>query len=75
MRASETLCIGEQMIARAESALGFALPPVLNGLYRHVANGSFGPEYLLLPLTGNGRTAVAGPTDWADAAVRIGAKG
>jgi hypothetical protein len=52
-------CIGEQEIAQAESVLGFTLPPVLNGLYRQVANGGFGPEYHLLPLTGNGRTVVA----------------
>ncbi|WNI16350.1 SMI1/KNR4 family protein [Actinacidiphila sp. ITFR-21] len=52
-------CAGEQDVARAESDLGFALPPVLSGLYRRVANGGFGPEYLLFPLTGHGRTAVA----------------
>ncbi|MEW1861552.1 SMI1/KNR4 family protein [Streptomyces sp. NPDC088194] len=52
-------CVSEQDIAQAESALGFSLPPVLSGLYRHVANGGFGPEYLLFPLTGQGRTAVA----------------
>ncbi|WP_327290309.1 SMI1/KNR4 family protein [Streptomyces sp. NBC_01198] len=51
--------VGEQEIAQAESVLGFTLPPVLNGLYCHVANGGFGPEYHLLPLTGNGRTTVA----------------
>ncbi|BBA98414.1 hypothetical protein RVR_4582 [Actinacidiphila reveromycinica] len=51
-------CVGEQDVARAESALGFVLPPLLGGLYRQVANGGFGPEYFLLPLTGEGRTVV-----------------
>jgi hypothetical protein len=46
-------------VAAAEAALGFALPPLLRRLYREVGNGGFGPGYALLPLTGDGRTAVA----------------
>lgn len=37
-------------LARAEEALGFALPPLLAALYTRVADGGFGPEYGLLPL-------------------------
>ncbi|MFJ8791020.1 SMI1/KNR4 family protein [Streptomyces sp. NPDC102462] len=36
--------------ARAEAALGFALPPLLASLYSRIADGGFGPEYGLLPL-------------------------
>ncbi|MFF4748419.1 SMI1/KNR4 family protein [Streptomyces sp. NPDC002514] len=36
--------------ARAEAALGFALPPLLASLYCRIADGGFGPEYGLLPL-------------------------
>ncbi|MER6578024.1 SMI1/KNR4 family protein [Nonomuraea sp. NPDC001023] len=45
-------------VAQAERILGFRLPPVLTRLYREVANGGFGPDYQLLPLAGEGRTAV-----------------
>lgn len=37
-------------VARAETALGFALPPLLAGLYTRIADGGFGPEYGLLPV-------------------------
>lgn len=37
-------------LARAEAALGFALPPLLAELYLRIADGGFGPEYGLLPL-------------------------
>ncbi|MFG3383573.1 SMI1/KNR4 family protein [Streptomyces sp. NPDC047999] len=46
-------------LAAAETALGFALPPLLAALYREVANGGFGPEYTLLPLVGPARTVVS----------------
>ncbi|MDT0474571.1 SMI1/KNR4 family protein [Streptomyces sp. DSM 41014] len=36
--------------ARAEAALGFALPPLLADLYLRIGDGGFGPEYGLLPL-------------------------
>ncbi|MFC4035882.1 SMI1/KNR4 family protein [Streptomyces polygonati] len=49
----------EHDLAQAEFGLGFTLPPALGGLYRQVANGGFGPDYLLLPLTGDGRTCTA----------------
>ncbi|MFH9350412.1 SMI1/KNR4 family protein [Kitasatospora sp. NPDC017646] len=52
-------CVTDQDIAVAERELGFALPALLNRLYRQVANGGFGPEYTLLPLIGAGRTAVS----------------
>ncbi|MER6509293.1 SMI1/KNR4 family protein [Nonomuraea sp. NPDC001636] len=45
-------------VAQAERMLGFRLPPVLTHLYREVANGGFGPDYVLLPLAGEGRTVV-----------------
>lgn len=45
-------------VAQAERILGFRLPPVLARLYLEVANGGFGPDYQLLPLVGEGRTAV-----------------
>ncbi|MEU6278825.1 SMI1/KNR4 family protein [Streptomyces sp. NPDC047028] len=35
---------------RAETALGFRLPPLLAALYRRVGDGGFGPSYGLLPL-------------------------
>ncbi|WP_330298049.1 SMI1/KNR4 family protein [Streptomyces sp. NBC_00503] len=37
-------------LSRAEGILGFALPPLLAGLYTRVANGGFGPEFGLMPL-------------------------
>jgi hypothetical protein len=37
-------------LARAESDLGFPLPPLLAALYERVADGGFGPEYGLLSL-------------------------
>ncbi|MFV5993045.1 SMI1/KNR4 family protein [Streptomyces sp. NPDC056231] len=45
--------LSTQDIAQAEAALGFALPPLLTALYTRIANGGFGPEYGLLPLTGS----------------------
>lgn len=41
-------------VARAEAAIGFALPPLLIRLYRDVADGGFGPGEGLLPLVGAG---------------------
>ncbi|AXI78786.1 SMI1/KNR4 family protein [Peterkaempfera bronchialis] len=52
-------CVTDQDVAAAEGELGFALPTLLGLLYRQVANGGFGPEYTLLPLIGQGRTAVS----------------
>lgn len=40
----------EATVTRAESALGFALPPHLAALYLRVGDGGFGPEYGLLSL-------------------------
>ncbi|GGX73498.1 SMI1/KNR4 family protein [Streptomyces fructofermentans] len=37
-------------LARAETALGFAVPPLLAALYLRIGDGGFGPEYGLLPL-------------------------
>jgi hypothetical protein len=37
-------------LARAESSLGFAVPPLLAALYLRIGDGGFGPEYGLLPL-------------------------
>ncbi|GGZ16157.1 SMI1/KNR4 family protein [Streptomyces poonensis] len=37
-------------LARAESVLGFPLPPLLAALYLRIGDGGFGPEYGLLPL-------------------------
>lgn len=37
-------------LARAESTLGFPLPPLLADLYLGIGDGGFGPEYGLLPL-------------------------
>ncbi|MFB7057153.1 SMI1/KNR4 family protein [Streptomyces vinaceus] len=37
-------------VRRAEGILGFALTPLLAGLYTRIADGGFGPEYGLLPL-------------------------
>ncbi|WP_060179539.1 SMI1/KNR4 family protein [Streptomyces sp. IMTB 1903] len=42
--------LGAGEIARAEGILGFALPPLLAGLYTGVGDGGFGPERGLLPL-------------------------
>ncbi|WP_214110139.1 SMI1/KNR4 family protein [Acrocarpospora catenulata] len=46
-------------VAEAERSLGFSLPPKLVRLYTEVANGGFGPAYEVLPLVGDGRTAVS----------------
>ncbi|MBF9070730.1 SMI1/KNR4 family protein [Streptacidiphilus fuscans] len=51
--------VTDQEIADVESQLGFGLPQLLSLLYRDVANGGFGPEYTLLPLTGEGRTVLS----------------
>ena len=54
---------GDADVALAEERLGFRLPPLL-ALYCEVANGGFGPEYRLLPLIGEGTTAVSSyPTE------------
>ncbi|MFB8081720.1 SMI1/KNR4 family protein [Streptomyces sp. NPDC056013] len=50
---------GAEEVAAAETALGFALPPLLARLYREVANGGYGPDYQLLPLIGPGRTVLS----------------
>jgi hypothetical protein len=50
--------VGGDQIAQAEARLGFALHPLLARLYREVADGGLGPEYLLLPLLGPGDSAV-----------------
>ncbi|QMU74620.1 SMI1/KNR4 family protein [Streptacidiphilus sp. PB12-B1b] len=50
--------LGGDEVAAAERELGFTLPPLLRSLYCEIANGGYGPEYQLLPLTGGGRTAV-----------------
>ncbi|MGP3687868.1 SMI1/KNR4 family protein [Streptomyces sp. IBSNAI002] len=42
--------LGSEETARAEGILGFALPPLLAGLYLRVGDGGFGPEQGLLPL-------------------------
>jgi len=58
--------VGEWEVAAVERELGFPLPRLLVRLYQEVANGGFGPAYLLLPLVGEGRTAVAeyGPCEY-----------
>ncbi|MFI1396249.1 SMI1/KNR4 family protein [Streptomyces sp. NPDC020681] len=42
--------VSGETIARAEAALGFALPSLLASLYSRIGDGGFGPEYGLLPL-------------------------
>ncbi|WP_225446672.1 SMI1/KNR4 family protein [Streptacidiphilus sp. PB12-B1b] len=58
--------VSEWEVAAARRELGFPLPRLLVRLYQEVANGGFGPEHLLLPLVGEGRTAVAeyGPCEY-----------
>ena len=58
--------VSEWEVAAARRELGFPLPRLLVRLYQEVANGGFGPEYLLLPLVGEGRTTVAeyGPCEY-----------
>ncbi len=41
---------GVERVVAAESALGFALPPLLHRVYAEVADGGFGPAHGLLPL-------------------------
>lgn len=41
-------------LAEAERRLGFSLHPLLRRLYGEIADGGFGPEYFLLPLSGGG---------------------
>jgi hypothetical protein len=48
--------LAENLISRAEEALGFKLPPLLRDLYRLVGNGGFGPGYGILPLIGAPRS-------------------
>ncbi|MFI9270917.1 SMI1/KNR4 family protein [Kitasatospora sp. NPDC052896] len=50
---------GPDDVAGAERRLGFTLPVLLRRLYTEVANGGFGPDYCLFPLTGEGRTATS----------------
>jgi hypothetical protein len=49
-------------LAKAERALGFALPPLLRALYSEIANGGFGPGYGLVGVEGgytdDGKTIV-----------------
>ena len=52
-------CATDQDTTAAERELGFDLPALVNLLYLQVANGGFGPENTLLPLVGDGRTAVS----------------
>ncbi|WP_197085147.1 SMI1/KNR4 family protein [Saccharothrix sp. ST-888] len=52
-------CASPHSLTEAEELLGFALPPLLARLYCEVANGGFGPDYQLLPLSGEGQTAVS----------------
>jgi hypothetical protein len=42
--------VGTATIHQAESTLGFSLPPLLAAVYQEIADGSFGPDYGLLPL-------------------------
>ncbi|MET9321034.1 SMI1/KNR4 family protein [Streptomyces sp. NPDC003038] len=42
--------LGTGDLIRAEHILGFALPPLLAGLYARVGDGGFGPEHGLLSL-------------------------
>ncbi|MGW3494185.1 SMI1/KNR4 family protein [Streptomyces sp. NPDC001020] len=42
--------VDNAVLARAEAALGFSLPPLLAALYLRIGDGGFGPEYGLLPL-------------------------
>ncbi len=35
----------EEILAKAEANLGFAIPPLLRQIYAHAANGGFGPGY------------------------------
>ncbi len=49
-RASLPEPIDAATLARAETLLGFALPPLLAELYLRTGDGGFGPEYGLLPL-------------------------
>ena len=51
-----------EQIARTETLLGFALPPLLRDLYREVANGGFGPGYGLIGVEG-GAPAYEGTRD------------
>jgi len=44
--------VADAEIDDAEQRLGLALLPLLCRLYREVANGGFGPDYTLLPLSG-----------------------
>ncbi|UUU40573.1 SMI1/KNR4 family protein [Streptomyces sp. NBC_00162] len=48
--------LGSGEIARAEGILGFALPPLLAGLYTRIGDGGFGPERGLLSLRQTVRT-------------------
>jgi hypothetical protein len=45
--------VDEATVNRAETALGFGLPPLLAALYSRIGDGGFGPEYGLLPLLDN----------------------
>lgn len=46
-------------LADAEQHLGFPLHPLLRRLYTEIANGGFGPEYLLFPLAGEGESVTS----------------
>lgn len=45
--------IDEDTLTRAETTLGFTLPPLLAQLYVRIGDGGFGPEYGLFPLQDN----------------------
>jgi hypothetical protein len=49
----------ERTIARAERALGRALPSLLRDVYRYIGDGGFGPGYGLLPLLSDPRDSSA----------------
>ncbi|ROQ59409.1 SMI1/KNR4 family protein SUKH-1 [Streptomyces sp. 840.1] len=75
--------LDDARIAEAEAELGFALHPLLVRLYREVADGGFGPDYRLLPLSGpdcgvtgeyltlRAAAAAAEHSDWPEGVVPI----
>ncbi|MEV7086025.1 SMI1/KNR4 family protein [Streptomyces sp. NPDC093085] len=53
-------------LAEAEARLGFALHPLLARLYRETADGGFGPDYRLLPLSGPADSVVGAYLTWRE---------
>ncbi|MGW6204892.1 SMI1/KNR4 family protein [Streptomyces sp. NPDC055089] len=49
--------VNDVQIAEAEARMGFDLHPLLARLYREVADGGFGPDCRLLPLSGPGSSS------------------